>query len=62
MNMSGEISLRPSYWASVSGGKDSLYMLNYILRNLDRYPLDGVVHFELEVDYPFMQNTWEGFP
>ena len=37
-------------------------MLNYILRNLDRYPLDGVVHFELEVDYPFMQNTWEGFP
>ena len=29
--MSGEIALRPSYWASVSGGKDSLYMLNYIL-------------------------------
>ena len=50
--MSGEIALRPSYWASVSGGKDSLYMLNYILHNLDRYPLDGVVHFELEVDYP----------
>ena len=23
------IALRPSYWASVSGGKDSLYMLNY---------------------------------
>lgn len=22
------IALRPSYWASVSGGKDSLYMLN----------------------------------
>ena len=42
--MSGEIALRPSYWASVSGGKDSLYMLNYILHNLDRYPLDGVVH------------------
>lgn len=38
------IALRPSYWASVSGGKDSLYMLNYILHNLDRYPLDGVVH------------------
>lgn len=29
--MTGEIALRPSYWASVSGGKDSLYMLNYIL-------------------------------
>lgn len=26
--MSGKIALRPSYWASVSGGKDSLYMLS----------------------------------
>lgn len=34
--MSNEIALRPSYWASVSGGKDSLYMLNLILHNLDR--------------------------
>lgn len=33
--MSGEISLRPSYWASVSGGKDSLYMLNYIADYLE---------------------------
>lgn len=33
-----EIALRPSYWASVSGGKDSLYMLNYIMHNLDKYP------------------------
>lgn len=55
--MSGEIALRPSYWASVSGGKDSLYMLNYILHNLDRYPLDGVVHFELEIDYPFIHEV-----
>nr|DAE74798.1 MAG TPA: Diphthamide synthase [Caudoviricetes sp.] len=23
------IALRPSYWASVSGGKDSLYMYKY---------------------------------
>jgi len=52
-----EIALRPSYWASVSGGKDSLYMLNYILHNLDRYPLDGVVHFELEIDYPFIHDV-----
>lgn len=52
-----EIALRPSYWASVSGGKDSLYMLNLILHNLDRYPLDGVVHFELEIDYPFIKNV-----
>lgn len=59
--MTEEIALRPSYWASVSGGKDSLYMLNLILHNLDRYPLDGVVHFELEIDYPLsmmLSTTW----
>lgn len=55
--MANEIALRPSYWASVSGGKDSLYMLKLILENLDRYPLDGVVHFELEIDYPFIKNV-----
>lgn len=32
-------------------------MLNYILHNLDRYPLDGVVHFELEIDYPFIHDV-----
>lgn len=52
-----QIALRPSYWASVSGGKDSLFMLNLILHNLDKYPLDGVVHFELEIDYPFIKNV-----
>lgn len=58
--MSNEIALRPSYWASVSGGKDSLYMLNLILHNLEKYPLTGVVHFELDIDYPFMRlsTTW----
>ena len=55
--MNNSMALRPSYWASVSGGKDSLYMLNYILHNLDRYPLDGVVHFELEIDYPFIRDV-----
>lgn len=55
--MSTGIALRPSYWASVSGGKDSLYMLNFILHNIDRYPLDGVVHFELEIDYPFIKDV-----
>ena len=55
--MNNKLALRPSYWASVSGGKDSLYMLNLILHNLDRYPLDGVVHFELEIDYPFIHNV-----
>lgn len=52
-----EIALRPFYWATVSGGKDSLFMLNLILHNLDKYPLDGVVHFELEIDYPFIKNV-----
>ena len=55
--MKNEIALRPSYWASVSGGKDSLYMLNLILHNLDKYPLDGVVHFELEIDFPFIHDV-----
>lgn len=55
--MANEMVLRPSYWASVSGGKDSLYMLNLILHNLNRYKLDGVVHFELEIDYPFIKNV-----
>jgi len=55
--LKSEIVLRPSYWASVSGGKDSLFMLKYVLSNLDRYPLDGVVHFELEIDYPFIHEV-----
>lgn len=52
-----EVALRPSYWASVSGGKDSLYMLKVILSNPKKYPLDGVVHFELEIDYPFVKDV-----
>lgn len=55
--MNTQLALRPSYWAAVSGGKDSLYMLNLILHNLDKYPLDGVVHFELEIDYPFIRDV-----
>lgn len=57
MKMKNEIALRPSYWASVSGGKDSLYMLDLILKNLDKYPLNGVVHYELEIDYPFIKDV-----
>lgn len=55
--MANEIALKPSYWASVSGGKDSLYMLYLIINNLKKYPLDGVVHFELDIDYPFIKNV-----
>lgn len=52
-----DIELRPSYWASVSGGKDSLLMLKIILSNPEKYPLDGVVHFELEIDFPFIKDV-----
>ena len=34
-----------------------MYMLNLILHNLDKYPLNGVVHYELEIDYPFIKNV-----
>ena len=53
------IALRPSYWASVSGGKDSLYMLFLIMKHPERWPLDGVVHFELENDFPFIKDVVE---
>lgn len=52
-----DIQLRPAYWASVSGGKDSLYMLKLILSNQNEYPLDGVVYFELETDFPFIRDV-----
>lgn len=55
--MKNELVLKPTYWASVSGGKDSLFMLKYILHNLHRYPLNGVVHFELEIDFPFIKEV-----
>lgn len=51
------IQLRPAYWASVSGGKDSLYMLKLILSNPHEYPLDGVVYFDLETDFPFIKDV-----
>lgn len=56
-DIKNELQMTPTYWASVSGGKDSLVMLRLILNNLDKYPLNGVVHFELEIDYPFIKNV-----
>lgn len=52
-----EMSLRPIHYASVSGGKDSLYMLNLILNNPQKYPLDMVVHFELEIDWDWTKKV-----
>ena len=55
--MKNEIVLSPSYWASVSGGKDSLYMLKLILTHPQQYKLDGVIHYELETDFPFINDV-----
>ena len=51
------ISLRPIHYASVSGGKDSLYMLGLILKNQDKYPLDVVVNFDLEIDWQIAKDV-----
>ena len=50
-------AIRPIHYASVSGGKDSLFMMKIILENPQKYPLDMVVHFELEIDWPFVKNS-----
>lgn len=55
--MKNALELTPKYWASVSGGKDSLFMLQLILTHPDEFPIDGVVHFELEIDYPFITDV-----
>lgn len=52
-----DLRLRPIHYASVSGGKDSLYMMKVILENPNKYPLDMVVHFELEIDWDFVKNV-----
>lgn len=52
-----DLSLTPVHYASVSGGKDSFYMLGLILNNLDKYPLDMVVHFELEIDWDWSKRV-----
>ena len=52
--MNSTIEPVKTYWASVSGGKDSLLMLQMVLNRPEQYPLNGVVHFELEIDYPFI--------
>lgn len=53
--MKYDINIRPIHYASVSGGKDSLYMLGLILQNLNKYPLDCVVHYELEIDWDWVK-------
>ena len=55
--MKNELELKPTYWASISGGKDSLFMLKLILKHPEKYPLNGVVYFDLEIDYPFIKDV-----
>ena len=50
------ITIKPVYIANVSGGKDSMYMLNLIMQNPNIYPLDGVVYFDLEIEFPFIKT------
>ena len=52
-----DVAIPPIRYASVSGGKDSLLMLQLILANPEKYPLDCVVHFELEIDLPFVKKV-----
>ncbi|MCR5144793.1 MAG: hypothetical protein K6B67_05735 [Lachnospiraceae bacterium] len=52
-----EVKLRPIHYASVSGGKDSLFMLGLILSNQDKYPLDLVVNFDLEIEWQVAKNV-----
>ena len=52
-----DIKLRPIHYASVSGGKDSLYMLLYILEHRDKYPCEMVVHFETSIDWEWANKV-----
>lgn len=52
-----DIALRPIHYACVSGGKDSLYMLGVILKNLDKYPLERVINYDLEIDWGWVKKS-----
>lgn len=52
-----KLAITPIHYASVSGGKDSLYMMKIILENPKKYPLDMAVHFELEIDHDFVKDS-----
>lgn len=52
-----ELQLKSYHVADASGGKDSLYMLYKILDNPTMFPLDAIVHYKLEIDWPFTNNV-----
>lgn len=55
--MKYDLKLRPLHYACMSGGKDSLYMFGYVLSHPEKYPLDAVVHYELEIDWPWVKDV-----
>lgn len=55
--MKNEIQLEKMHVAMLSGGKDSLYMFAHIMANIDRYPLDAVIHIKMPFDYPWIDNV-----
>lgn len=55
------IELVPYYVADVSGGKDSLRMAGEIVKHPELFKLDAFVHFELEIDYPFVANVCDEY-
>lgn len=54
-----DLNLKPIHYACVSGGKDSLYMLGFLLHHLDIYPLEYVLHYDLEIDWPWTKKVVE---
>ena len=52
-----QVVLQNYYVASVSGGKDSLYMLKVLFENRNQYPLHALLHCDLEIDYPVANNV-----
>lgn len=55
--MTYDLKLRPIHYASVSGGDDSFFMLNVILNSPEKYPLDMVVHFDLDIDWGWSKRV-----
>lgn len=52
-----DLSLNPIHYACLSGGKDSLYMLGVILKNPNKYPLDYVLNYDLEIDWKWVKHS-----
>ena len=61
MSVNNQLALRPSYWASVSGGKDSLCLL-YALHGLKRFYPKKFDIIAITVDLWYNENNIERIP